>query len=406
MIEVAHESDALRQQPERMASEPGNLIHAQTSSYASPSGNLRVVQPQQAMSNPGSKQNYSAQSFVRAMLPSQFTNQQGRYAQQNLRPSTGALEQAYTGSFNQRNVRANPVYVAAGTYPSSTTDCSMVVLSQDLPVLHTYKPQPRAPVTDRHRNYSDIKPRGKKNPVKRSSDDARKGSFDAGSRRQSFSRRRYSQVGTFPMVQSPQTMLPTLQIPVHQSVPLSQPYTSMSGPVLESQHQLNISEARHAIIQNTVPYTRDTAYAGHQLVGAKNEHPPSRYLVSVPDQASEPTGQSSCLHVPGHQIANSQTSHSNVQSTDLNIKVSPPAVKGNQGQAQFPQNPLNQETPRRDVEFIKGYRIWIGGLPTDSSKENVLQLLEPFRGLLDILGPRNSLKQTYHQPYCGHVFAE
>ena len=124
--------------------------------------------------------------------------------------------------------------------------------------------------------------------------------------------------------------------------------------------------------------------------------------VQDPPHFSPPLGP----HAFGHQFPDGWI---DAQCQQNHLSESRPPSLGppsNTGQREFPRDPghsrANEVSNRPGQEACK---IWIGGLPNDLNKAAVMNLLKPCRGLLDITLPRIS-KSSGPWTHCSYVFAE
>lgn len=440
---VAQESQRLQQQQQ----EPMGMELLLSRSHYGPSpSSLPASQNPRGMSKPERSQSNVQQNPAPSVPPDPSHRQRGVYSLYPLGP-----EHFQTGSFNPITVPPDPAHFAMSNYHSPRMSHNNTASSRGFPGSLGYGPQPRAVLSHRHQNYNDNQPKGRKNPVKRSSDDARRGSFEAGSRRQSSGRRRSSQLGTFDLVQSPQSMRSSVQSFNDPSQPPFYPYAYQIEPATDVQYQppmtaydlanmqnavpyppgndrrqsstsapinpiasyarnRSATEPEHLIPQNSLPTTMthspDPVYLGPRLSGTGDQQTLTTRAPVASGQSPELAGQSRDSHVFEYQISNVQSSLSPTQPMAADIDTHPkPSVKNeNQHQAQPAQRSRHQESPKKDADPIKSVSIWIGRIPREYSKSTVLEILEPCRGLLKIGEPRVSANHYFESPDA-YVFA-
>lgn len=440
MIDFTRESERLREQHAYMADKNREFVHSHTLAYGPPPSSLPATQNVRATSNPERHQGHLPQYSVHAIPPVRHSSQQGLWPQHHLSPSTGALGHAHTGSASRVDPLAHPAPPTTGNYFSPTMGYSMHYPDRSFPVPSGYGPQMRTPIADRHQSFSNYYPKGRKNPVKRSSDDARRSSFDVECRSRSLSRRRSSNLGAFELVQSPKSKIPSTRLPNDSSQHLSTSHTSTDMPVFGSQQQRNTPGSEKPAMRNAaVPFPRNDErrystslhatqydrYATYPHPGQPGEMTPQRGLsnrlidspdhtalgqpvsatdtsgLSILSHATVSTGPSIDPHLASPNISNVRAAFSNVRSTTSEVDTLQHPLP-DRGQSRFQrttQRPQTQESPGKMMNHLPDPKIWIGGIPPELSKETVKKMLEPCRGLLAITYPRmgvyGNLNYTY-----------
>ena len=361
-------------------------------------------------------------------LPSQSNRQQGRYSQQNHQPPFRATEYAYTGPSIRPHVYAESTHPAATVHPPLSANFNTTVPSQGFPGPSSSGSLTRAPVSERHQNSNNNRqPKGRRNPVKTSSDDVRRGSFEADARYQTSSRRRFSQPQ---FVQSPQPIFSPMQQPNNPSHSLFDPYAPTDNSFLGSQQQnrasgCEIPATRNETFLTTESYGQPTPMdtgMGQSAPGTNgppsNHRDPSGLLQENPervlytsesvqlgteidvvrDQELQTSSDTQTLESNGvgPQIPKIQTDLLGAQAIPANL--APPSFVQHHGQARSqdtPRRSSNEENRSMEFKSTPGSKIWIGGIPVDSSKAAVKSLLEPYcQGLVDVHDLRYS-----HSPH-------
>ena len=438
----------IQQERDRIAAEHRDLIHSQSRAYGPPS----VSQNPQAVPDPEPNQNHHRRGPVRTSRPDKFPSQQGVFRQGDLRPQTRMQGHVNYGSSHRPSAHIEHPVLPIAAYPSLNMASNVPVPPTGYPSAQNYGFQPHAPVSYAHHDHKDFQPKGKRNPVKRSSDDARRSSSEAGGKPQSYGRRRSSQLDSSHFVQSPQPMFSSIQLPVDPSQPHFYPWDSMTGPAQGGQQQRKMIEPgpldmqtavssgnyaqltlKNSQINQTASITndastsqskQDVSQAGLPTTaasppGSGNSGPQDdkldqdlkigKTMQSTVSQVVEQSGRSFDLHAFGHQLLNVQSSFPEVRSTASEIEK--PAYLSRAGQDQFgarqtPRRSKKQRSPRKDDEHVKGLSIFIGGLPNEISKTTVRQMLEPCQGLADTTTPRFGARKDPNTPFSFYVFAE
>lgn len=339
-------------------------------------------------SNPEHTQIRQRPGLLREIPPSPFSHfpfQQGRRPQSRFTRNAETLEHIHPGSTNRGDFHGDPLM---GAFPPSMgyNMANMAVPSRGLPGPFSYLPQPRVPLPERRKNHDyNVQPKSKRNPTKRSSDDVRRGSYGSSSHRQS-SNHGYSIHGATQLAQSPQPLAP-----FHQGQTTSlQIGAAFPGDANQGRHMSNRSPGQHAqaMVLHGLP-------EGSQQFG---HHPPI--------QAQEAGNQSMDPYTFGHQFNQLQPLHQNPLNVTVGEHHFPSSTKANDSRPQSHQAPRQFEkrgSPRRGREYSKDSRIWIGNIPRDFDRHQIERLLQPCRGLQEIIEPKISLPPDHKSRY---IFAQ
>ena len=285
-----------------------------------------------------------------------FAGQVGRLPLPRLTGATEVLEHIVPGATTRGDFHSDPLTTLVRPYP----DTMMAIPSRGLPGPYGYFASGPVPLDDRGRKFSGNMPRGKKNPIKRSSDDARR-QYDADTG--------------------------------HRSLPNSG--TSHDYPASSSQScpqnntQLHMSQVNNG------------QYPGHQWQG--NEYKAHRYhphmeemgtsiLASTPHPQPETSGDASegIRSLPAANFRRSRGGTDNPHYTHWAPNNASDGQRfvlanmSNSGQPQLQHSPVARQGAYGDD------KIWIGAIPPDFTKDMLLKLLEPCRGLRYISDPKPS----------------
>lgn len=367
-----------------------------------------------------------------------------------LTPSTEILEHVHPGSTSRGDFHSDPTsHNAMDAYNSGAPNNHMARPSRGIPGPFSYRqlpPTQPVPLLNRVGAFNGNLPKGKKNPKKQSSDDARMVSNAETSPRQAS----HGASSTGPS--APQT----IHMPFHprspDAIPLIEELHPSSGAVQYSgnYHQPNLPSGHHsgngkepfhhpphhgqAPIQSamgafscvlTNPYsppahewwrpTQDPHPAGSTLPtptymqyqgptanGRLFEENPDYVSAQVRPHTSQPLDP----HAFGHRLQDHQMDSQDGQDPNSESQRAALAPMSNARRPQFPRAPGRSradETPRRPVQ--EGCTIWIGGLPKELDKAAVMRLLRPCRGLLGVSEPRVTLSFKYNISH-SYLFAE
>ena len=136
--------------------------------------------------------------------PGQFPAPQSRFPLERLTPSTEVLEHIHPGSTSRGDFHSDPTaHDAIHGYNSGPPNSFVAVPSRGLPGPFSYRlPQP-IPLPDRRGSFGRNPPRGRKNPKKKSSDDARMPPSTGNGPRQGSNNTNRKQTFTSPHIQMP-----------------------------------------------------------------------------------------------------------------------------------------------------------------------------------------------------------
>ena len=354
----------------------------------------------------------------------------------------GGLEHGQPGSTSRGDFEHNSSANRATKSKNSGLQIGTIpVSSQDLPHPLNYRhlSPPTRPVSYPIRKGTcDNKiPKGKKNPIKRSSDDARRKSNTWNSRRPSLGAggsgwQAVQQAMSMPFYsRSPEAMDPAQGFQVASDSAASSGdnyrskllssfhpgdiHVSTLNPPYDTQAQIQVgtnisthgrvfsnpfSPSPYSMAQESqdLPF-KGVAFPGFDHIGINPEdqsrnQPHSLSLLLK--QTHSLQSLDPCAF--GYRPSNHQTSSQNHRSVlTFSLKTS------------HPQNPQTSERfrfqghPRR--QYQEGCRLWISGLPAGMDKAAVLGILEPCRGLNDITEPRVS-QNGKDEGFLTWIFAE
>lgn len=258
--------------------------------------------------------------------------------------------------------------------------------------------------------YQEYNPRGRKNPTKRMSDDARKGTDTSTSQHPSFSR---GPSGPWQQVRSPES----IRSP---SGPAIQPYFPVppgGGPNWHPYDLRNITPGYPPGVENNAPPHFSHGNV-HQTQAGGQKYSQGRYtsnpFLYMPER---PIGQGSCAqnmsfapgqaHVHnqlivdpnafGNRLPGYQSDFVGQYNPEQGVQRTALASISNAGQT------WTQRTPERSRPGSDGRTIWVGGLPVDINHVEVVTLLEQCRGFVSTTGPITSKAKQSNAPFC---FAE
>lgn len=410
-----------------------------------------VVQGMRARSNPEQGQPQPLRGLHRhfPMPPGQFPVPQGHNPLQRLTPSTEVLEHIHPGSTSRGDFHSDPAaHNFMGTYYRGPPNEFFAIPSRGLPGPFRYQglPPPTHPIplSNRGGTFGGNLPRGKKNPKKKSSDDARMNP-NAGNAphqaskgadpKQPFAQSNNLQMPFYPqspgaisLVQVSRPSLGAVPVPGSYHVPSLPPsYHSGNGqesfphllyhgqaptqaptegfprvvpnlyPAPAREMQGSTQDLRSPILKD--PIASNTQHQGAAVEGRLAEENAGFVSSQVRTQISQPLDPQAF----GHQLSDHRTDAGDRQNSIQRAVLVPMT---NMGQLEFLGSPSRSgadEVPRRPVQ--ENCRIWVGGLPDAIDRAGVLALLKPCRGLLHVSEPRVSpaSKKPDHRAY---VFAE
>lgn len=419
--------------------------------------NLSAAQGMRTTSNPERGQNQPLGGLHRhegyLPIPSgQFPVPQDQTPLQRLTPSTQVLEHIHPGSTSRGDFKSNSAaHNATDTYYSGPPNEHVAMPSRGLsgPLIHQRLPPPTHPYPPSNRGgtFNSNLPRGKRNPKKKSSDDARMVSntgnapcqaSSGADPKQPFAQPNYLQMPFY--AQSPDAVsLVQASRPSSGAVPFS---TNFHPPNLApSSHSDNGQEPFHHLLYDRQAPTRAPT-EGRSLI-VSNPYQASTHEMQGPTQDLRPT----VLTIPIPSNAQHQASpiegrlaeeNASLVSTQLRPRISQPldpqafghqlldhrtdagdrqdmfsenqraalAPLSNVGQPHYlgdSRRSVADEVPRRPVQ--DGCKIWVGGLPNAIDSAAVVALLRPCRGLVNVSEPR-STNQSRNSINRAYTFAE
>lgn len=415
--------------------------------------NLSAAQSMRASSNPEYSQPQPQGGPLRHLPgpPGQYLAPQGRLPLKRLTPSTEVLEHVHPGSTSRGDFHSDPTaHNAMDSYNSESPNNYVAVPSRGFPGPFTYRrlPPPTQPVPllSRVGTFGGNVPKGKKNPKKKSSDDARIMSNAGNGSRQVSN-------GTNP---KRPFALQDVQLPFYSqspdAIPLAQDLRPSLGavPYSDNYHQPNLPPGHSSgNRQETFPYTpyhgqtpmlaaiearsrvvsNPYSPSAHELQGPTQDPRPTVLTLPIPThvQHQEATSKGKVFeknagfvptqmqphisqpldpHAFGHQLPDRRIDAKDRQDPNPELQRLALASMSNADQPPIPGAPgcsKANDTPRRPVQ--EGCTIWIGGLPNEFDKAAVMHLLRPCRALVDVSEPRVSL-QSKDPMNRSYAFAE
>lgn len=344
------------------------------------------------ISNPEKSQVRQRSGPARQIPPpiDHFPTPQGRYPQQRLTSSTEILEHIHPGSTNRGDFHSDPT---RNTSNSPYIDYNMAFPSRGLPGPFSYTSLPRVSLPERQRNYnSGALPKGKKNPAKKSSDDARKAGYGESSRRHSSNRLSSDSCGVLHLVESPPSIRPLRegQLTNMQIGPVFQRGVRVSHPVTNT----FLGQPVGVMVQDgPVP----TANSGQGPQYTRQHHP---------TQAHESNMQILDPHAFRRQTPTFPPASQDPVNVAASDDVSPRhPSEAEKRQLQHQQAAKYNETRASqwaEREYVRGNKIWVGNIPKAFGKSVVEELLKPCRGLQGIVEPRTPSQRSNEHSY---VFA-
>ena len=417
---------------------------------------LSFTQGIRASSNPERGQSHPQGGLPRHLPapPGQFPALQFRMPLQRLTPSTELLEHIHPGSTSRGDFHSDPVAQdAMNSYKPGPPNSFVAVPSRGLPGPFSYPPTQPIPLQNRLGYFGSNPPRGKKNPKKKSSDDARMADGTGNGPRQASNttnpKQDYTSNPKQDYTSNPKQDYTSnhVQMPFHpRSSPLFQEVRPSSKAVRYSgnYHPPNLPPGHHP--SNRPEWFHHPPYYSQAPVETTTEGHSSEHVVSNPYSPSTLNLQGSTQDlrhpVPNlpvsnntqHQIAsaNGELFEENVGSFSTpvrphNVEHQPPnhpfhaqhgkdhvpdlqrailAPVSNASQLQYPTTSGRSganETPRRPM--LEGCKIWIGGIPNDIDRDGVEDLLRPCRGLIDFSGPKISSPLKTSRKNSSYAFA-
>ena len=369
--------------------------------------------------------------------PGQISAPQSHLPLQRLTPSTEILEHIHPGSTSRGDYHSDPTaHNAMDNDASPPPDNYIAIPSRGLPGPFTYRPlaptTQSVPLLDRVGTFDGNLPKGKKNPQKKSSDDARivsntgNGPLHAshgGNNQRPFT----LQNAPSPFYsQSPEAIPSGPEFhPDSAAVPFSGDFLQVNLPQshISGDRQETVGHPPHsghipmqpAMGGRSRVLTNPYAQPAHELQGPMQDPGSTMLALSIlPNLLHQETTAKGHLfeehsgslspqvrpHVPqplephafGHQLPDRRIEAEDRRTPDLENQRPALASMSNAGQSPISEisgRSLANETPRRSVP--EGCKIWIGGIPQEFDKAAVTHLLGPCRGLVHVSHPKVSL---------------
>ena len=359
-IEKEQERDRIQEQHAQMIRNQHEFVVSQAPDTAP-----RVsVNTPRATSNPERHPSQFYPDHTRQIPPpdAQFTGPTGGLPLPRLTGATELLEHIVPAATSRGDFHSDPLATLGRPYPDSV----MAIPSRGIPGPYGY-----VPLDDRQRKFGGNVPRGKKNPIKRLSDDARS-QYDAGTGHRSLPNR--GGLRQHPALFSPTWSQNNTQLrlagPMNMSQVANASYPGHHG-------QGNDYQARQ--------YPSRTEEVGTRIL-APGTHPQSE----IPGYASE-----GIEFLPAADFRSTRGEINNPQYThcapdhESHGQRSVLANMSNTGQPQLQHPPVARQGASQREFLEGGDRIWIGAIPPDFTKDMLMRLLEPCRGLRFITDPRS-----------------
>ena len=413
--------------------------------------NLSAAQGMRARSNPEHRQPQPQGGLLRQLPgPSgQLVAPQGHFPLQRLTPSTEVLDHVHPGSTSRGDFHSDPkAHNAMDTYNSGPPNNFVAIPSRGLPGPFSYQPLPPPtqpiPLLNLVGTFESNPPKRKKNPKKKSSDDARMVSHAGNGPRQAFNdanpKRPFApqnmRMPFYP--RSPDTIPLVQEIgPSAGSVSYSgnyhQPYLPLAHHSGNGQEPFHLppyhgqtpmqpameGRSRERAVSNPYsppayelpgPIPPISANVQHQTATAKGQSFEEN-AGFVSSQVRPHLSQPLDPHAFGHHLPDRRMDAQDRQDPIPEVQRPALGPMSNAGQPQFSGTSGRSranEIPGRPMQ--EGCTIWIGGLPNEFDKAAVLHLLRPCRGLLDVSGPRVSSpwvsSPSRYQTNRSYAFAE
>ena len=370
----------------------------------------------------------------------QFPTPRGYSPLPRLTQSTEVLEHIHPGSTSRGDFHSDPTARNfTDTRNFGPLNDYVAIPSRGLPGPFNYRQLAPSikpvPLVDRVRTFSGNLPKGKKNPKKKSSDDARmvfytehgprhasngvrpKPQFAPEKTQMSVARK----LDAIPLIQESrppgaiaypgdcqQSILPSSRQPSDAQEPFHHPLYHRQAPMQAAM------EGHPRIVSNPYPSTgkalqrptqdpRPTVLPlpistneqqhGASAKGQMLEENAGSVSAQVPRHISQPLNP----HIFGHQLPDRRTDAEDRQNLAPEYQRPALAPMPNAVEPGVPETPgrsrLN-EVPRHPVQ--ERCTIWIGGLPNDFDRAAVMVLLRPCQGLLGVSEPKVSSPTKNH----------
>ncbi len=381
--------------------------------------------------------------------PGHFLAPQFRVPLQRLTPSTEVLEHVHPGSTSRGDFHSDPIAQnAMDMYNSGPPNDYVAIPSQGLPGPFSYRSSPflsqPVPLLNRTGTFDGNLPKGKKNPKKQSSDDARMVS-NAGNQASNGANPERPFAPQNPQLSfhpRPLDAMPQVQelhpssgagphagnyyqpnlLPGHQSgngpEPFDHPSHRRQGlmqPAMEGRprvisnpysspthHSQGPNQDPRSTVPN-LPIPTNTQHPGTTATGGLYKENTGFASTQVGPRISQPLDP----HAFGHQLPDRQMDAQGRQDPVPEFQRAALAPMLNAGQPQFLGTPVRSrvnEAPRNPVQ--EGCTIWIGGLPNELDRAALMTLLRPCRGLINVSGPKESPSPSQNSINRSYAFAE
>ena len=364
MAEIKHmQAKEKEQEGNRIAEHRAQMVKDQRGLVVSqaPATAPRVASnAPRATSNPERHFSHSYPDHTRQIPPPDalFTGHTGRLPLPRLTRATELLEHIVPGATTRGDFHSDPLATLGRPYP----DTIVAIPSRGFPGPYGYFAGGPVPLDDRGRKFIGNVPRGKKNPIKRLSDDARR-QYDADTGHRSL-----PNSGT------------SHEYPASSSQSWSQNNTQLrlTGPVHMSQ-------------------VNDGPYLGHQWQGkeyeahrypSRMEEMGTRTLALAPHPQPENCGDAS-EGIASLPAANFRSIHGEINNNEFDGQRSVLANMSNSGQSQLQHSPVARQGAGQGGLLKGGDKIWIGAIPPNFTKDMLMKLFTPCRGLRYISDPKS-----------------
>ena len=414
---------------------------------------MRAKTNPRASSNPESGLSQLQEGPFRRLpgSPGQISAPQSHLPLQRLTPSTEVLEHIHPGSTSRGDYHSDPTAQnAMDNDASAPPDNYIAIPSRGLPGPFTYRPlrptTQSVPLLDRVGTFDGNLPKGRKNPQKKSSDDARivsnTGNGPLHASHGANDQRPFTLQNVPPPFysQSPEATPSGPEFHLNSAaVPFSGDFLQVNLPQshISGDRQETVGHPPHsghipmqpAMGGRSRVLTNPYAQPAHELQGPMQDPRPTMLTLPIPPnlQHQETTAKGHLFeehsgslstkvrphfpqplepHIFGHQLPDRRIEAEDRRIPDLENQRPALASMSNAGQSPtsgISGRSLANDTPRRSVP--EGCTIWIGGIPQGFDKAAVTHLLGPCRGLVSFSKPKlsSNLRDPINRSY---VFAK
>ncbi|KAL6721903.1 hypothetical protein ACLMJK_001008 [Lecanora helva] len=394
---------------------------SQTLPHGHYSGYPPVSTNWQTSSNPDQSQH----SLQRNVPLSDFTNQLAHQHEYNPHryfspPSSQTSMRALSGNTTLSKGHSDSAYGAAGTpyYPAVDYNKPFHHQGYSSPVTHS--PQLNSQSTDFPWSNNYQRPKGRRNPGKRWSDDARRGALEPDIRYQASGYRRSSHLSAPQMVQSPLSMPSSMPSSVQSFSKIPRPApdleTLVDFPTVDNQQQqqhrmperglmntraaapprMNDDRERSAAqidVYQTPQNALDASLGRHSSI--RIEGTPGNTSSVQEARNLRPTGYPSDSQQPSQPSHITQSYPPDLRLPTAGSNAAPNMATSVQrpSQAPLPMTPRhfkNQNVTNQNVEPGQGVKIFINQIPMGTTQSMVSTMLEACPGFSDVIAPRHS----------------